>query len=81
VGVVSYEIYLTHVVVYRVVERVHPRPWGGLEYVLVVVAAIAAGWVFHRVFGKPTQRWVRDRLAGRVAQAGKSILAPVAAQG
>ena len=80
VGVVSYEIYLTHVVVYRVIERLHPRPWNVLEYALLIAAAIATGWVFHRVFGKPTQRWVRDLLAGRPAKTEKSILAPAAAQ-
>jgi peptidoglycan/LPS O-acetylase OafA/YrhL len=80
VGVVSYEIYLTHVVVYRVIERLYPRPWNVLEYVLLIAAAIATGWLFHRVFGKPTQRWVRDLLAGRRATAEKSVLAPVAAR-
>ena len=32
IGVISYEIYLSHVVVYRVIERTYPRPWIGFEY-------------------------------------------------
>lgn len=80
VGVISYEIYLSHTVVYRVIERLYPRPWGLEIYAVLVAAAVLVGWIFHRVFGKPSQRWVRDRLAGRSAAKDKPILAPVAAQ-
>jgi peptidoglycan/LPS O-acetylase OafA/YrhL len=80
VGVISYEIYLSHTVVYRVIERLHPRPWGSFEYPSLIAAAIFTGWVFHRVFGKPTQRWMRELLAGRTPKGKDSLLAPVAAR-
>ena len=38
IGIISYEIYLTHVVVYRVIERTYPRPWIGFQY------AVSMGW-------------------------------------
>jgi peptidoglycan/LPS O-acetylase OafA/YrhL len=79
VGVISYEIYLTHVVVYRVLERAHPRP-SILSYLLSIGLAIGVGWLFHRLFGKPTQRWVRDQLAGRAGKSDERIAAPVPAQ-
>jgi peptidoglycan/LPS O-acetylase OafA/YrhL len=79
VGIISYEIYLTHVVVYRVIERAYPRPWVGFEYAVSIGVAIAAGWIFHRVFGKPTQRWVRHWMQGR-STADTRVLAPISAE-
>jgi peptidoglycan/LPS O-acetylase OafA/YrhL len=79
VGIISYEIYLTHVVVYRVIERTYPRPWVGFEYAVSIAVAVAAGWIFHRVFGKPTQRWVRNWMQGRPA-AGTRVMTPIAAE-
>jgi peptidoglycan/LPS O-acetylase OafA/YrhL len=79
IGVISYEIYLTHSVVYRVVERLNPRPWSILEYALPVALAITAGWLFHRLFGKPTQRWFRDQLGGRTEKPNKPALEVVPA--
>lgn len=79
VGVISYEIYLTHVVVYRVIERAYPRPWLGFEYFVSIGVAILAGWVFHRAFGKPTQRWARAWLQGGT-RTDKPVLAPVRAE-
>lgn len=63
VGVISYEIYLTHVSVYRVLERLAgaalPR---SLYYALCFGLSLAVGALFHRLFSKPTQRWMRKRL-------------------
>ena len=52
IGVISYEIYLSHVVVYRVIERTYPRPWIGFEYAVLIGAAIVAGWIFTALWGK-----------------------------
>jgi peptidoglycan/LPS O-acetylase OafA/YrhL len=66
VGIVSYEIYLSHVVVFRVLDRLHLDRWLTLYYVICLTLSIAVGWLFHRLFGKPTQRVVRAWLsAGR----------------
>jgi peptidoglycan/LPS O-acetylase OafA/YrhL len=80
IGIISYEIYLSHVVVYRVIERTYPRPWIGFEYAVSIAMAVAAGWIFHRAFGKPTQRWLRDWMRGR-ARTDDRVLAPIAAAG
>ncbi len=63
VGVISYEIYLSHVVVYRTLNRLHLDRWLLVYYAVCVTLALAVGWAFHRVFGKPTQRWVRAWLS------------------
>lgn len=67
VGTVSYEIYLSHVTVFRVLSRLGAERIPALYYPLTFAAAIAAGWVFHRVFGRPAQRWVRGMFERRSA--------------
>jgi peptidoglycan/LPS O-acetylase OafA/YrhL len=69
VGVISYEVYLTHVLVYRVLNRLNLNQWLILYYVISIALALAVGWVFHRAFGVPTQRWLRARLGPRPARA------------
>jgi len=59
VGSVSYEIYLSHISVYRVLTRLglERLPW--LYYPATFACSIAVGVVFHRLFSKPTQRVLR----------------------
>jgi peptidoglycan/LPS O-acetylase OafA/YrhL len=67
VGAVSYEVYLSHVTVFRVLSRLGAERVVALYYPLTFVCAIAAGWVFHRVFSRPSQRWLRGLFERRAA--------------
>jgi peptidoglycan/LPS O-acetylase OafA/YrhL len=69
VGVVSYEIYLTHVIVFRVLARLHLDRWLDLYYAVCFALSIAVGWLFHRLFGKPTQRVVRGWISPKKSPA------------
>jgi len=69
IGAISYEIYLSHVVVYRVLNRAHLDRWLTVYYAVSILLAIAVGWLFHRIIGKPSQRWARAWLSGRVTTA------------
>ncbi len=67
VGSVSYEIYLSHVTVFRVLSRLGFERWGALYYPLTFACAIGVGWAFHRLFSRPAQRFVRRWLERRPA--------------
>jgi peptidoglycan/LPS O-acetylase OafA/YrhL len=59
VGTVSYEIYLSHVTVFRVLSRLGFERVTWVYYPLSLAVAIGVGWLFHRIYSRPTQRWVR----------------------
>jgi peptidoglycan/LPS O-acetylase OafA/YrhL len=59
IGSVSYEIYLSHITVFRVLSRLGLERWPAAYYPLTFVGAITVGWAFHRIFSKPAQRIVR----------------------
>jgi peptidoglycan/LPS O-acetylase OafA/YrhL len=67
VGSVSYEIYLSHITVFRVLSRLGAEHWPALYYPLTLACATAVGWAFHRLFSKPAQRVVRRWLDHRPA--------------
>ncbi len=62
IGTISYEIYLSHISVFRVLGRLHVDRVPALFYVLSFAGSVLAGWLFHRLFSKPTQRIVRSWL-------------------
>jgi peptidoglycan/LPS O-acetylase OafA/YrhL len=64
VGVISYEIYLSHVVVYRVLARLHIDQWRTFYYAFCVATSIGVASVFHRFFSKPSQTALRAWMAG-----------------
>jgi peptidoglycan/LPS O-acetylase OafA/YrhL len=63
VGVISYEMYLSHVTVFRVLERLHIERNRPLYYTLCIALSVAVGWLFHQLFAKPTQSRLRAWLA------------------
>ena len=59
VGSVSYEIYLSHITVFRVLSRLGLERVEALYYPVTLISAVLVGWLFHRIYSKPTQRWMR----------------------
>jgi len=64
VGVVSYGIYLMHLLSINLVRHLVPMAEGPLLFVLALPVAIAAATVSYRFFESPFLRW-KDRLAKR----------------
>ena len=62
IGVISYELYLSHVSVYRALSRLKLDDERWLYYPLCLSLSLVVAWLFHRLFAKPTQVWVRSRL-------------------
>jgi len=69
VGIISYEIYLSHVSVFRVLGRLGLEQTTLHYYGLCFGFSLAIGWLFHRLFSRPTQEWARAWLAPRPARA------------
>jgi len=61
VGVVSYEIYLVHQVFVGAYVRFgfSKHPW--LYILIVIISAILAALLFHRLFSKPVQKFIRKK--------------------
>jgi peptidoglycan/LPS O-acetylase OafA/YrhL len=62
VGVISYEIYLSHITVYRLLSRLHLDGSHAVYYPLCVAVSLMVAAVFHHFFSKPAQRWISSRL-------------------
>jgi peptidoglycan/LPS O-acetylase OafA/YrhL len=62
IGSISYEVYLSHISVFRILARLRldHLPW--LYYPLTFASSIFVGWLFHRIFSKPSQRMLRSWL-------------------
>lgn len=57
-GLVSYEVYLLHVVVYGFVQKIGPKigVHGGPGFLLLAYpTSLALGWAFYTYFGRPAQ--------------------------
>jgi peptidoglycan/LPS O-acetylase OafA/YrhL len=59
VGTVSYEIYLSHIITFRMLSRLGLERAPLLYYVLTIAGAILGGWLFHRFYSRRTQALVR----------------------
>jgi len=62
VGVISYEIYLSHEVVIGVLVRFGVDNWPWIFTMLAAGLSIAVAAAGHILFSKPTQKWLRARL-------------------
>ncbi len=59
IGSISYEMYLSHITVFRVLTRLGFERLSSLYYPLTYLCSMLVGWAFHRLFSKPAQRLVR----------------------
>ncbi len=59
IGSVSYEMYLSHITVFRILTRLGFERFSSLYYPLTYACSLLVGWAFHSVFSKPAQRLVR----------------------
>ena len=66
VGVVSYGIYLMHMLCINVVRRLVGAQEGPLVFVLALALSVAAASISYRFFEAPILRW-KDRIAKRPA--------------
>lgn len=65
IGIVSYEIYLIHVLVIGFLGSLGFRNHAFLYAGFVLFFSFALGWFFHRYFSKPIEQWMRVRFAPR----------------
>ncbi len=72
VGSISYEMYLSHITVFRILTRLGFERLSNLYYPLTYLCSMLVGWVFHRVFSKPAQRLVRRWLDRAPVEAASS---------
>lgn len=75
-GVISYELYLSHFIVYRVLTRLGVGRWHMLHGAACLVVSVGVAWVFHNAFSKPIQRAVRE---WSVRVFARDVAQPVAA--
>ncbi len=76
----SYELYLFHIVLLSLMRTAllpeTMAPGAKLPWLVVFLAASAAvAWGIARMYSEPMNRWLRERLAGRVAE-GKLVASP-----
>jgi peptidoglycan/LPS O-acetylase OafA/YrhL len=65
VGVISYEIYLTHEIVLGVLVRMGVKQYPWTCFIGTIILSILVAWAFHVFFCKPTQRRLRRFLSAK----------------
>ncbi len=76
-GLVSYEVYLLHVIVYGFVQKLGVQG-GPLFLAIVYPVSFAAGWAFYTFFGRPAQERLKITLRRIIPESapGAAIAVP-----
>jgi peptidoglycan/LPS O-acetylase OafA/YrhL len=66
IGIVSYEIYLIHVLVIGLLGSIGFKNFIFVYGVSVLFFSFIMGWMIHRYFSKPIEQWMRIKFSPRV---------------
>ena len=64
-GEASYSIYLTHLLVIRLLGGTLVSLWAPVAVSIVVAVACVFGWAIHQLFERPAHRWT-NAVLGRI---------------